>query len=60
MDFKVSQRHIRCVVDLYVGDIDTRRSQSEYVFQLGGCTISWKSNLQSIVALSTTEAEYIA
>uniref|UniRef100_A0A803Q6S7 CCHC-type domain-containing protein n=1 Tax=Cannabis sativa TaxID=3483 RepID=A0A803Q6S7_CANSA len=44
----------------YAGDIDTRRSQSGYVFQLNGCTISWKSNLQSIVALSTTEAEYIA
>ena len=44
----------------YAGDIDTRRSQTGYVFQIGGCTVSWKSNLQSIVALSTTEAEYIA
>ena len=51
--------HIRCGVDVYVGDMDIIRSESGYVFQLGGYTISWKSNLQSIVALSTTEAEYI-
>ena len=33
---------------------------SRYVFTLFGTTVSWKSNLQSIVALSTTEAEYNA
>uniref|UniRef100_A0A803QIL4 Reverse transcriptase Ty1/copia-type domain-containing protein n=1 Tax=Cannabis sativa TaxID=3483 RepID=A0A803QIL4_CANSA len=43
----------------YAGDLDTRRSQSGYVFHSSGCSICWKSNLQSIVALSTTEAEYI-
>jgi len=31
-----------------------------YVFTLGGCAISWKSTLQSIVALFSTEAEYMA
>ncbi|XP_062089634.1 secreted RxLR effector protein 161-like [Humulus lupulus] len=40
----------------YAEDLDTRRSQSGYVFMLNGCTISWKANLQTIVALSTTEA----
>ena len=44
----------------YAGDLDSRRSQTGYVFQLRGCTISWKANLQSTVALSTTEAEYMA
>lgn len=31
-----------------------------YVFTLGGSCISWKSQLQPIVALSTKESEYIA
>ncbi|XP_019435951.1 PREDICTED: uncharacterized protein LOC109342419, partial [Lupinus angustifolius] len=44
----------------YAGDLDKRRSLTGYVFTLCGCTVSWKATLQSIVALSTTEAEYIA
>lgn len=44
----------------YATDPDRRRSVSGYVFTSGGNTISWKSGLQSVVALSTTEAEYIA
>ncbi|KAL0331955.1 UNVERIFIED_CONTAM: Retrovirus-related Pol polyprotein from transposon TNT 1-94 [Sesamum calycinum] len=39
---------------------DSRRSTTSYVFTLCGACISWKSQLQNIVALSTTEAEYIA
>ncbi|KAL4559971.1 hypothetical protein LXL04_032119 [Taraxacum kok-saghyz] len=31
-----------------------------YVFTLNGCAISWKAQLQSTVALSSTEAEYMA
>nr|GMD85028.1 Retrovirus-related Pol polyprotein from transposon TNT 1-94 [Ipomoea batatas] len=31
-----------------------------YIFTLCNCAISWKATLQSIAALSTTEAEYIA
>jgi len=38
------------------GDLDKKRSLTGYVFTLGGCAISWKSTLQSIVALSSTEA----
>ena len=44
----------------YAGDLDKRRSLSGYVFTVGGNTVSWKSSLQHVVALSTTEAEYIA
>uniref|UniRef100_A0A803NSH5 Reverse transcriptase Ty1/copia-type domain-containing protein n=1 Tax=Cannabis sativa TaxID=3483 RepID=A0A803NSH5_CANSA len=44
----------------YAGDLDTKISQTGYVFMLNGCTISWKANLLTIVALSTTEADYIA
>lgn len=44
----------------HAGDRDRRRSTSGMVFTLGGNTISWRSSLQKVVALSTTEAEYIA
>ena len=44
----------------FAGSIDTRKSLTGYVFTLYGTTISWKSMLQLVVALSTTEAEYIA
>ncbi|CAA7036370.1 unnamed protein product [Microthlaspi erraticum] len=44
----------------YAADLDRRRSITGYVFQTGGNTISWRSGLQHIVALSTTEAEYMA
>jgi len=42
------------------GDRDNRRSTSGYVFTVGGTTVSWVSKIQSVVALSTTEAEYVA
>ncbi|KAL0375656.1 UNVERIFIED_CONTAM: Retrovirus-related Pol polyprotein from transposon TNT 1-94 [Sesamum calycinum] len=44
----------------YANDRDSKRSTTSYVFTLCGACISWKSQLQNIVALSTTEAEYIA
>ena len=40
-------------------DIDSRKSTTRFVFTLGGTTISWASNLQKIVTLSTIEAEYV-
>ena len=52
---------IRGFVDAdWVGDLDQRRSTSGYVFSLFGGTVSWMSKRQSVVALSTTEAEYMA
>ena len=44
----------------YAGDLDKRRSLTGYVFTYSGGAISWKAVLQSTVALSTTEAEYMA
>jgi hypothetical protein len=44
----------------WAGDIDSRKSTSGYVFLLYGGAISWKSTKQSVVATSSTEAEYIA
>ena len=44
----------------YAGDRDRRKSTSGYVFTIGGTAISWRARLQTIVALSTTEAELIA
>ena len=44
----------------FAGDLDKRRSQTGFVFILGGCTVNWKATLQNVVALSTTEAEYTA
>jgi hypothetical protein len=44
----------------YAGDLDQRRSITGYVFMVAGCIISWKAELQDTVALSTTEAEYMA
>ncbi|KZV56018.1 hypothetical protein F511_12717 [Dorcoceras hygrometricum] len=44
----------------YANDKDNRKSTTSYVFTLCGACVSWKSQLQHIVALSTTESEYIA
>ncbi|GJV09343.1 hypothetical protein Tco_1346999 [Tanacetum coccineum] len=44
----------------YAGDLDGSKSTTGYVFTLSGGTISWVLKLQSVVAMSTTEAEYVA
>ena len=43
----------------WVGDLDHRRSISMYVFNLFRGAISWMSKRQFVVALSTTEVEYM-
>ncbi|XP_072052143.1 secreted RxLR effector protein 161-like [Arachis hypogaea] len=44
----------------YAGDLDRRRSTTDYVYKIQGALISWRSMLQATVALSTTDAEYMA
>lgn len=39
----------------FIGDLDNRKSTTEYVFTFDGGYISWRFVLQSVVALSTTE-----
>ena len=52
---------IRGFVDVdWAGDLDQRISTSGYVFNLFGGADSWMSKKQSVVALSTTKAEYMA
>jgi len=42
------------------GDVDSRRSTSGYLVTFAGGAVSWQSRLQKCIALSTTEAEFIA
>ena len=46
--------------DADYGSTEDRKSVSAYLYILYGGTISWMAKKQSTVALSTTEAEYIA
>jgi hypothetical protein len=42
------------------GDVDDRKSTSGSVFLLGNSLVTWVSQKQRVVALSSCEAEYIA
>lgn len=44
----------------WASDVDKRRSCTGYIFKLGSGAVSWASKRQPTIALSTTEAEYIA
>jgi hypothetical protein len=44
----------------WADNIDDRRSTCGFVFMFGGGPVFWKSGRQSVVATSTTEAEYVA
>jgi hypothetical protein len=67
MDYKLtySGKDTSVVFDTYCdashGDcLDSGRSTGGYVTVMGGGAIGWSSKLQPIVALSSTEAEYMA
>lgn len=54
-------RNLECFVDAdWAGDVSDRKSTSGYLFKFGGGTIGWGCHKQKCVALSSTEAEYIA
>jgi hypothetical protein len=42
------------------GDVDTRKSTTGVIYFLGNNVITWQSQKQRVVALSSCEAEYIA
>ena len=44
----------------WAGCPDTRRSTSGYVLMLNGAAVSWRCKRQSVFALSSAEAEFIA
>jgi hypothetical protein len=44
----------------FSGDQDEKKSTAGYIFMIEGASISWSSKKQSIVALSSCEAEYVA
>ena len=46
--------------DYSFGDSDARRSRTGYVAMMRGSAVAWASKLQASVALSITEAEYMA
>lgn len=65
IDFKLRYKRtgepIMCYVDAdWGGDNESRKSYTGYVFILAGGVFSWESKKQPTVALSSTEAEYMA
>lgn len=61
LEFERSDDSLLGYIDAdFAGDLDIWRSLTGYIFSLCGCYISWKATLQSTVALSITEVEYIA
>ena len=59
--FGASNPTLKCYTDSdMAGDLNNRKCTSECLFTFSGGAISWQSKLQKCVALSTTEAEYIA
>ena len=58
-------REINCSLYLfsdsdYANDTCTRKSTSGMIAMLGKCTVSWRSQQQKCISISTTEAEYVA
>ena len=44
----------------HAGNPDNAKSTGGYALLIGGGAVSWSSRLQPLIALSTTEAEYIS
>ena len=54
------QEWIGYVYSNYAGDLDKHQCTTGYIFILSQVSVSCRSFLQSVVALSSTEAEYMA
>ena len=53
-----SEFTVRGYVDSdFARDLDKRKSTTGHVLTLAGAAVSWVSKLQTVVTLSTTEAE---
>ena len=58
---KSNKLFLNCYSDSdYAGDTENRHSTGGYALMLSGGPISWSSKKQQTIALSTTEAEYMA
>ena len=44
----------------YGSDAETMRGRSGHLYMSGGAALSWGSKIRDVVALSSTEAEYMA
>jgi Reverse transcriptase (RNA-dependent DNA polymerase) len=70
MIYKAKEQSLECYVDAgFAGDWNpdiaehdnsTAKSRSGFVIRYAGCPLIWTSKLQTEIALSTTESEYIA
>ena len=61
LNFCSDNLDLTCLSDSdWAGDIDTRRSTTGYVVFAAGAPIAWCSKLQTTVAISSMEAEYMA
>ena len=43
----------------HVGDSDTSRGRTGYVFLIGGALVSWRSGMMKLVTHSSCESEYV-
>lgn len=56
-----TKQSLECFVDAdWAGNEDDRKSNSGFLIKYGGGLISWGTRKQSCVALSSTEAEFVA
>lgn len=61
LNLGASKDYLKCFVDAdWAGDVSDRKSNSGYLVYFGGGLISWAARKQNCVALSSTEAEFIA
>lgn len=58
--YRECNEDVLCYVDSDWGGADDRKSTSGCIFKVFGCSVIWYSRKQPTVALSSTEAEYVA